>query len=393
MEYNSYYFNNVNESTGESGNTGSSGMSGFTGNTGSNIEVSICKNVMKKELEDTKKSNETLYAYAIVSECYELITHSDNMDETFISIQEETTLTKNILLKSSEYVFGFEMFPTKEQLNDKSFNTIVSSNCVFHNTTDLVGKSTIIGQNFLNNVTSKVKLKINYPKLISDLWKTAYFGQNENSVKCLGRPNFTQFEYDWYEPINFEIIKKRSVLLPIYKNGRYFLIGSGYTIKNYAPVLDKNIVYYATIIIFPLISFLIFFLVLYNKISNFGVFIYFALSLLLYFYFFKYKSESGTYEKELVESQYQTSILIGISSIVIGLAIVAKDIQFTTPVNKNNFTKLIIVSFLLFIYNIVYPHYDKKGSTLHNLVRIKYFISFSLILLITAAIVLYITEK
>jgi hypothetical protein len=348
---------------------------------------------MKKELEDTKKNNETLYAYAIVSECNDLITHSDNLEQTFISIQEETTLTKNILLKSSEYVFGFEMFPTKEQLDIKAHNTIVSSTCVFHNTTDLVNKNTIIGQQFLNTITSKVNLKINFPKLISDLWKTAYFGQNDNSIKCLGRPNFTQFEYDWYEPINFEIIRKRSVLLPIYKDGRYFIIGSGYTIKNYVPKFNKNNVYYITIILFPVLTFAIYYLILYKNINTIGTIIYFILSSLLYLYFFKYKSESGTYEKELIESQYQTSILIGVSSIVIGLAIVAKDVQFKNQKNKDSFIKLIIISFLLFIYNIIYPHYDKKGATIHNLIKIKYFISFSLILLITAAIILYITEK
>ena len=396
MSYKNYSTNleDLNVNTVVAGASGSSGASGATGSSGAkDKEINICKNIMKKELEDTKKNNETLYAYAIVSECNDLITHSENIDETFISIQEETSITKNILLKSSEYVFGFEMFPTKEQLDINAVNTIVSSNCVFHNTPELVNKNTIIGQQFLNTITSKVNLPINYPKLISDLWKTSYFSQNENSIKCLGRPNYTQFEYDWYEPINYELIRKRSVLLPIYQDGRYFMIGSGYTIKTYNPLKIKNSLYYISIIIFPILIFLIFFWVLYKNTTILGTILYFILSALLYFYFFKQKNDSGTYEKELMESQNQTSILIGITSTVIGLAIVSKDAQFNNKDNKNNFTKLLILSFLIFIYNILYPYFDKKGKTINTLIKIKYFISFSVLLLITAAVILYIAEK
>ena len=123
-----------------------------TGPTGSigPLEINICKNIMKKELENTNKKNETLYAYAIVSECYDLIMNSKNLVQAFISIQEETTLTKNILLSSNEYVFGYEMFPTKEQLGLQLENTIVNGICVFHNNAELVNKSTILGQEVLH---------------------------------------------------------------------------------------------------------------------------------------------------------------------------------------------------------------------------------------------------
>ena len=71
MEHNNYYstklfdINNNSGPSGTSGPSGSSGPSGPSGPSGSsgpsgitgstNVEVNICKNIMKKELEDTKK--------------------------------------------------------------------------------------------------------------------------------------------------------------------------------------------------------------------------------------------------------------------------------------------------------------------------------------------------
>ena len=357
------------------------------------LEKNICKNIFKDELEATQKKNETLYAYAITSACYEFITHSDNIDQSFISVQEETTITKNILLKSSEYVFGFEMFPSKEQLQIKADDTVIDSICVFHNTTSLVGKSTILGQSELNNITSKLKLKIDYPKLISDLWKNAYFNQNPNSMNCLGRPNYTVFEYDWYEPVNFEIIRKRSVLLPIYKNGRYFIIGSGYAIKNYEIIKDKDVIYYGSTIIFPILTLIIFYFILYKKISYTGIIIYFIINLLLYGYLFNNSTESGTYEKELIDSENQIRVIIGVAGIVVGISLILKDLEFINQENKIIFSKTIAFSFLLFIIIICFPPLDKKGKTVHNLIRIKYFCIFILISMISSCIILFTNEK
>lgn len=351
-----------------------------------------CQEILIKELNETK--NIDIYpCYTLTGEVYDYLSHSQNIDTAVIDIQEELTTTQNLIIKSTgEYVFVFEMFPEQNQLENFDSNN-VKSICKVHKNIDLVNKSSVVGQAVLNNIFSKVSMKLDYTKLISDLWKESYFKKEKNSEKCLGRSNFVTFDYDWYDNKTYDIIRKRSILLSLEKDNRYFLLGSGIPISNKKKINKKDTKYYITLILFPIISIIIYLLILRNRITFTGNLVYIFIVIVSFIFLYNNLHEPGTYEKELIDSENQNKVLLGISAVIIGMSIVLKDMSFRDEESKSRFMKANISSFLLLILTLAVPPLEKTGKSVNNLVQIKYFVLFCALMIITASVVLYTLEK
>ncbi len=351
-----------------------------------------CQEILIQELNETK--NVDIYpCYTLVGEIYDYLKNSQNIDTSLIDVQEEITTTQNLIIKSSgEYVFVFEMFPDPNQLVNYQSNN-VKSICKVHKNIDLVNKSSVVGQSVLNNIFAKVSMKLDFTKLISDLWKESFFKKETNSEKCLGRSNFVTFDYDWYDNKTYDIIKKKSVIISLTKDNRYFLIGSGINILNKKKSVKKDWKYYITLVLFPIISIVIYILILRKRTTLTGILVYIFITIISFIFLYNNLHEPGTYEKELVDSENQNKVLLGISAVIIGMSIVLKDITFRDQESKARFMKANIISFLLLILTLAVPPLEKTGKSVANLTQMKYFVLFCALMIISSSVILYTLEK
>lgn len=353
-----------------------------------------CEEIFRKQIDvphDFK--NETYDAIALASLSYHFLKNADDFNRAILELQYQTIQTKHLVLnKTKEYMFFWEVFPSPEDLEKPIPNKIIQSMGLVHNNQNLINKSAVLGQKSLDDLISKVKLAINLPLLVSDMWRSAYFSSNQKTIDCLNIQNYIFFEYDWLDPINFDIIRKRSIIFSFERDGRYFILGSGFTISKLVQKINSDIYYKVSVILFPLIILLIYIFMLRNKINKLGLFIYFCISIISYRLIYANLTEPGTYEKELLDKKDQGTISLGIAGIALGLSIASDQLSFKNPEHKPLFNKVLMCSFMIFIFTLLVNTSQKSGDKINLILRIRYFIMFVGILLIASMIILYIFE-
>jgi len=337
---------------------------------------------------------ETYDALALTTLAYHYLQNADDLDKAISELQYQTIQTKNFILnKTKEYIFFWEVFPSPEDLEKPIPDKIIHSICKVINNQNLIEKSAVLGQKTFDDITSKVKLKINLALIVSEMWRSVYFlPDKQKSIECLNIPSYVFFEYDWLEPINFDIIRKRSVIFPVERDGRYFILGSGFTMFKVQQVIQADFYYRTSVVLFPIIVFILYYFILKNKLNNIGLLCYFIVSIICYKLIYANLTEPGTYEKELLDKKDQATIALGIASIALGLSIVSNQLTFNNRDNKELFIKVLIVSFMIFIFTLLINTSEKSGDKINLILRVRSFLMLVGVLLICSTIVMYTFE-
>ena len=320
--------------------------------------------------------------------------NAKNLDKAIAEIQYQTTQTKNLVLnRTKEYIFFWEIFPSEEDLQKPIPDKIITTIARMHFNQNLVNKTAVMGQKELDDLMSKVKIKVNLALLISEMWRSVYFlPDKQQSVECLNIPSYVFFDYDWVDPINYDVIRKRSVIFPFERDGRYFILGSGFTISKTEEKITSDIYYKASIVLFPVIIFLIYYFILRNRMSNIGLVLYFIVSIVCFKLIYANLTESGTYEKELLDKKDQATIALGIAGIALGLSIASNQMTFNNPGNKELFIKVLMIAFMIFIFTLLVNTSQKSGDKLNLVLRIRSFLMLVGVLFICSTIVMYTFE-
>jgi len=351
--------------------------------------------IFRKQIDvQSDFKNETYDAIALSSLAYHFLKNASDFERAIAELQYQTIQTKHLVLnKTKEYLFLFEVFPSPEDLEKPIPDKIINSFAKVHNNQNIVGKSTILGQKSIDEINSKVKLKINLPLLVSDMWRSIHFNLNPKAVDCLNIPNYIFFEYDWFDPISYDIIKKRSVIFPFERDGRYFILGSGFTISKTEKKITLDIYYKTSVVLFPIIVFILYYFILKNKLNNIGLVCYFIVSIICYKLIYANLTEPGTYEKELSDKKDQATIALGIAGIALGLSIASNQMTFNNRDNKELFIKVLMIAFMIFIFTLLVNTSQKIGEKINKILRIRSFLMFVGVLLISSTVIMYTFES
>jgi hypothetical protein len=170
--------------------------------------------------------DQSLDAIQLVKIADEVI-NSVPLNEALSMIQNDTRNTNKLKTPDGEYLFIWEVFPTTSKENPRAYRSVVHVNDNLYNKTaqDALPYYETLRQNF-RSVTN-----------ITDILDGIY-----NSIKGtpIIEPTKTHvYEYPWFDPKTSAPILKRSFSMLKEKDGRTFIIGSGFNVQQKKEEMDK----------------------------------------------------------------------------------------------------------------------------------------------------------
>lgn len=342
--------------------------------------MDICLNKLLTNLDKYDNKEKAINSYNLLNLSYKLLNNTDNINAELIDLLYNTIIKKNLITNKNEYVFCWEIFP--KNINGE----FIPSICRLHNNERIINKSSVEAQKELQPIFEKVDKKINIPILISDMWKKA----NSIDTNCISDDvyNFAVYDYDWFNPDNYDIVKKRSLLIPFEKNGRYFLLGTGFTTSEEIRSEKVDSFVIITLIIFSIISIYEFFFIK-NKINRTGMIIFFILTIFVIYFLYNNRRKAGSYSFELSENKDQYAVILGMASITFGISISLNNFN----INKSKYYQYILLTFIIIMFILNIRSFEQSGKSLYFFYRIRNTMMYMTIYVISVTLLLILFKK
>lgn len=330
----------------------------------------------------SKEKYKALTSISLLNFAVYLMKELDDVDQSLRILLDETINTKRLITPYKDYIFVHEIFPNDiSRVNKESYNYFFLTRV--HNYSDFINKTNSQIQDIINKLSEKTNIKVDIVKIIMNLWDLQF----DNICKLDDiHNNLDIFKYIWYDVINLDIVNKVSASIVLEKNGRYFVIGTGFT----EDVIKKEIDFTNLFFIFFInlfIIFLIYFIQNQYISSNFYIFLYFLfciISSLFMLYSFK---PAGSYDREIEEKKILNNINIGIAATSFSLIFSSIYLYFSNKTIKNVYVRSILISLTIVIIALMVQPFDKNGENVSNLKKIQlYILNISLYFIIFAII-------
>ena len=348
-------------------------------------QISVPDNEYAQDVQNSKSFSMVVYNYLI---------NSKNIDVALSEINYHTLISKKLnILGSNEYVFIAELFPSKEDISDPTRKSPIIGYYRVNVNSSIVDIGLVKTQKELNSIFSKIDINVDIHNLVSLAWRTSYFGRDDKITKCLGVPNFVEYEYEWYSPDNYDIVKKKAYILPFEKDGRYFYIGAGFTFENVKKERKYDTTYFLSLIVFTLLFVFILKGNVYPTTSTRGIISFVVIFILLMIFNVINIGTPGTYERELIEKKEQDIVVLGVAGIVIGLSVFSNLLNFKQEISKQSVIGLFNISYFILLFILIIPMLNKSGQNLQYTNRLRNFFVYSATLIITSSVIIYMFEK
>lgn len=333
-------------------------------------------NIFLKNFKEYPKK--TLDSIGLMITAVNILYGAKTIDEGLQALNYYTIYKPILLTNKGDYVYVLEF--SKNEFTKE--NTIIIRN---HIDPYLINKTSVIGESVLDKINLKTLQKIDLTSLNNTLVKN---GQKIYNKDCIDEITkyFNYSQYDFYDPTNFNIILKRGYGVQIEKEGRKFLIGSGFNLDEKPKIIvinEKNlkfnrlIVFTISVTIWTVI---VFFLLGHKKLpSRFYYYLLVIIGIVISICSAISFNLPGSLKREKQEKNEMIKRIITILSIFLGFAVLLSNAvnykSFFKYFSSYFFIRFLITGFWFALASIIIPIFKESAP------QIKIVASFQRVLL------------